>query len=58
MNKILGKINKKAILSLSVILLLSMTLFMAFAQTASAQVGIPQPRNLWATSASHQHLWE
>ncbi|MGD0406544.1 MAG: PQQ-binding-like beta-propeller repeat protein [Candidatus Bathyarchaeia archaeon] len=35
--------NKKAILSLSLILLLAMTLMMAFAQPGLAQVGVPQP---------------
>jgi hypothetical protein len=35
--------NKKTILSLSLILLLAMTVIIAFAQPSSAQVGIPQP---------------
>ena len=35
--------NKKTFCSLSLILLLAMTLMMAFAQPTSAQVGVPQP---------------
>jgi len=35
--------NKKAILSLSLILMLTMTLIMAFAQPSLAQIGVPQP---------------
>jgi hypothetical protein len=35
--------NKKAILSLSLILLLAISLMMAFAQTSVAQVGVPMP---------------
>ena len=49
MNRILG-INKsrihgskKAVCSISLILLLAMTVMMAFAPTASAQIGVPQP---------------
>jgi hypothetical protein len=36
-------INKKAVSSLSLILLLSMTLMMTFVQTTSGQAGVPQP---------------
>jgi hypothetical protein len=45
MNTNLGinKRNKKAVYSLSLILLLAMTLMMAFTQTSLAQVGVPQP---------------
>ncbi len=35
--------NKKTLLSLSLILMLAMTLMMAFAQPTSAQLGVPQP---------------
>ena len=35
--------NKKAVCSLSLILLLAMTPMMAFAQPSFAQVGVPQP---------------
>ena len=49
MNRILG-INKsrihgskKAVCSISLILLLAMTVMMAFAQTGLAQIGVPQP---------------
>ena len=40
-NKING--NKKAVLSISLILLLAMTVMMAFAQTGLAQIGVAQP---------------
>ena len=49
MNKLLGidksgiQETKKAVYSLSLILLLAMTLMMAFAQTGFAQIGVPQP---------------
>ena len=35
--------SKKAICSLSLILMLAMTMIMAFAQPTSAQIGVPQP---------------
>src|SRR4030066_1418369 len=35
--------NKKAIFSISLILMLAMTLMMAFVQPTSGQIGIPQP---------------
>jgi hypothetical protein len=35
--------NKKAVCSISLILLLSLSIMLVFTQTASAQVGIPQP---------------
>lgn len=37
------RVNKKVIMSLSLILILTMTLMMAFTQSSLAQIGIPQP---------------
>jgi hypothetical protein len=50
--------NKKAFWSLSLILMLAMTIIIAFAQPSYAQVGVPQPEKTKVTSPSHQHLLE